>query len=159
MKVLSTLISSLLIFATPSFADCTVTEDCSAYVRKGAPAPFDGVLLSTKLANEANVKLKVNEKLLEEAASYCDSRVDIERNRGEQLIAVEKQASHDREVALLRNLDEEKARSVTLLNQANDAETSAILWGAGGLGAGILMGIVATVAVGVYVAVTADQVP
>ena len=149
MKVLLTLMLLPLTFASPSFA-----EDCGDYcatpLRKGAPAPFDGVLLSYALSTENNIRLKVNANLLEEATAYCDKRVDIEKARGVDLVAVEKQAAHDRELAILRNLEEEKKRSATLLEQANDAEMSGILWGVGGLGVGVLVGVTATVGVGVY---------
>lgn len=153
--MLSLLTSSATFAAEP---DCNA-EDCSQNLVKGKPAPYSGILISYPLAAANNEKLIADRKLLEEANQHCDKRVQIEKDRGTSLVDVEKQAAQLREAALLRNLEEEKSRSSALLKQANDAETSSILWGAGGLGLGIVMGVVATVAVGVYVAVTADQVP
>lgn len=156
MKPLLILMLSLLTCSATFAAepDCA-KDDCAQYIRKGAVAPYDGILLSLPASNAANVKLKVNQYLLDEAARYCDKRVSIEATNGQNLVLVEQGAARAREAVLLQGIQDEKDRSEALRAAGNDAEWKQLLWGAGGIGIGVLVGVVATAAVGTYIALSA----
>lgn len=113
-------------------------------LRKGQPAPIDGVFLTSPFAAELAASL-----------DQCLARLDEEKAHGQRLVKIEQEActqrvqivtstAASREALLKEALEKEQKRAQDIAAQTANAEAAQWLWGAGGVGIGVLVGAVVT---------------
>lgn len=98
----------------------------------------------------------------------CTEALDVEKQHGQVIVELERQAcekrvvvvqatGREREAIIAEALRKEQKRSQDLAGEAAEQESAQVLWAAGGFGVGLLVGAVIGAAAVVYFELTVSQ--
>ena len=130
--------------------DKLVPDQCTTTLHIGDPAPFAGVLMSTPLAIQYKTTLDAATAKLEEEKRYCSEQARISAAASTEAQKILKDSAAQREALLQKALDKEQERSRQEARETSQAESAQILWAAGGVAIGLVVGVVAGGAAVVY---------
>ena len=127
-------------------------DRCTADVVEGTPAPLTGLVLSYPLARSLKDNLDRCTATVAEEKRYCDVSLDLARTAEAKRLAVQESEAQSREALLKAALATEQGKEKKMAEENGQQETERWLFAAGGVGAGVLVGLIAgAVLVVVYV--------
>ncbi len=112
-------------------------------MKKGEEARFDGVLLTTPMAVSLDVGMKEVLDKLDEERAFSKEALALEAASCVAAVAAVRAQSEAREALLTKALADEQARAVTAAKETSKEESGHVLWAAGGIAAGLVVGLVA----------------
>ena len=108
----------------------------------GEVAPFEGVLLSTPVVAELAATLDQCMSTVDAEKANTAAQVAVERKACEARVKVIEDTAKEREAVLKAALDASQAKEREAAAATTDAEIGRYFWAAGGVAAGLVVGIV-----------------
>ncbi len=125
-------------------------DRCSAPIAKGMPAPFSGIITTTALAIALQTSLDEALGQVTEEREYCENIGEIQGSTMHRMLITEQARAQEREARWREALTTSEEDAKRLAAEGTREENEHVLWAAGGIVGGLVVGVTAGVVFTLY---------